>query len=107
MWEESRNIGREGVLLGFDSEAELTVLEDTFSVPPITWNTIFQLLQIFKELKLTLEPVTLRAESDDASLGVSCAVTQGLPAFQVYPTISNIQITQKKLTKKIKFKSVK
>ena len=84
--EESRNIGHWRVLLlRFDSEAQLAVLVSTFSVSPITGDTVFQLLEIFKELELTLESVTLRTESDDASLCISRAVGQGFPAFQVYP----------------------
>ena len=53
----------------------------------IAGNTKLELLDIFKEHELVLEPVTRRAESAWSSLCVSGAVTDRLPTLQMYPEI--------------------
>ena len=54
----------------------------------VTGNTKLELLDIFKEHELVLEPVGLRAESVWSSLCISGAVADGLPTLQMYPEIT-------------------
>ena len=75
----------EGCLSLPDSKAELTVLRSTFSMEMIAGNTIMKFLNIFKELKLILELLTIWTVSDGSQSCVSCAVAHRLPTLQKDP----------------------